>query len=210
MDFGFHNCIARALLMHCSAEEGRQRSLQTGAEQLAASIGALDSRADKQRFLESHHAAFMIPKKFEFQGQRGDDVSLVVPRSSQQPATSQPALTASDSLAADLTSLFPDAQTTEPELQKVLHNEMEQRLQQLQQRVTTLRTESEEVWKTLETAEASLLEMLTAKDYDCSKYFGDNALPTSKPPETVQIKLRADRQETEEFYLTVSSLAVYI
>lgn len=74
MDFGFHNCIARALLMHCSAEEGRQRSLQSGAEQLAACVGALDSRADKQRFLESHHAAFMIPKKFEFQGQRGDEV----------------------------------------------------------------------------------------------------------------------------------------
>ncbi|XP_043474331.1 SLIT-ROBO Rho GTPase-activating protein 1-like isoform X2 [Leptopilina heterotoma] len=164
MDFGFHNCIARALLMHCSAEEGRQRSLQSGAEQLAACVGVLDSRADKQRFLESHHAAFMIPKKFEFQGQRGDE-------------------------------------TPEPELQKVLHTEMEQRLSQLQQRVTTLRTESEEVWKTLETAEASLLEMLTAKDYDCSRYFGENAVPTWKPPETLQIKLRADRQETEEFYL---------
>ncbi|KMQ96362.1 slit-robo rho gtpase-activating protein 1 [Lasius niger] len=164
MDFGFHNCIARALLMHCSAEEGRQRSLQSGAEQLAACVGALDSRADKQRFMESHHAAFMIPKKFEFQGQRGDE-------------------------------------SPEPELQKMLHSEMEQRLQQLQQRVTSLRTESEEVWKTLETAEASLLEMLTAKDYDCSRYFGENAVPTSRPPETVQIKLRADRQETEEFYL---------
>ncbi|XP_029043579.1 SLIT-ROBO Rho GTPase-activating protein 1-like isoform X1 [Osmia bicornis bicornis] len=165
MDFGFHNCIARALLMHCSAEEGRQRSLQSGAEQLASCVGALDSRADKQRFLESHHSAFMIPKKFEFQGQRGDE-------------------------------------TPEPELQKLLHAEMEQRLTQLQQRVTSLRTESEEVWKTLETAEASLLEMLTAKDYDCSRYFGENAVPTSRPPETIQIKLRADRQETEEFYLT--------
>ncbi|XP_011305833.1 SLIT-ROBO Rho GTPase-activating protein 1-like isoform X2 [Fopius arisanus] len=164
MDFGFHNCIARALLMHCSAEEGRQRSLQSGAEQLAACVGSLDSRADKQRFLESHHAAFMIPKKFEFQCQRGDDAH-------------------------------------EPELQKILHTEMEQRLTQLQQRVTSLRTESEEVWKTLETAEASLLEMLTAKDYDCTRYFGDNSVPTSKPPETVQIKLRADRQETEDFYL---------
>ncbi|XP_057338996.1 SLIT-ROBO Rho GTPase-activating protein 1-like isoform X4 [Microplitis mediator] len=165
MDFGFHNCIARALLMHCSAEEGRQRSLQTSAEQLTNTINALDSRADKQRFLESHHAAFMIPKKFEFQCQRGDE-------------------------------------TPEPELQKILHSEMEQRLGQLQQRVTSLRTESEEVWKTLETAEASLLEMLTAKDYDCSRYFGENCMPTSRPPETVQIKLRADRQETEEFYLT--------
>lgn len=95
-------------------------------------------------------------------------------------------------------------QPPEPELQKILHQEMEIRLNQLQQRVTTLRTESEEVWKTLETAEATLLEMLNAKDYDCSGYFGDNATPASKPPETVSIKLRADRQETEEFYLSVS------
>lgn len=80
---------------------------------------------------------------------------------------------------------------------------METRLGQLQQRVTTLRTESEEVWKTLETAESTLLEMLNAKDYDCSGYFGETAVPASKPPETVSIKLRADRQETEDFYLSV-------
>lgn len=81
---------------------------------------------------------------------------------------------------------------------------METRLVQLKTRITTLRAESEEVWKTLETAESTLLDMLTAKDYDCSGYFGENAVPASKPPETVSIKLRADRHETEEFYLTVS------
>lgn len=95
-------------------------------------------------------------------------------------------------------------QPPEPEIQKVLHQEMEIRLNQLQQRITSLRTESEEVWKTLETAESTLLEMLNAKDYDCSGYFGENAVPACKPPETVSIKLRADRQETEEFYLSVS------
>lgn len=96
-------------------------------------------------------------------------------------------------------------QSPEPAIQSILHREMETRLTQLQQRVTCLRAESEEVWKTLETAESTLLEMLCAKDYDCSSYFGDNSIPASKPPETVSIKLRADRQETEEFYLTVSS-----
>ncbi|EFA11413.2 SLIT-ROBO Rho GTPase-activating protein 1-like Protein [Tribolium castaneum] len=165
MDFGFHNCISRALLMHVTAEEGRQRSVQNGLDTLSACINSLDSRLDKQRFLEYNHTAFMIPKKLEFQGQK-----------QEEPA--------------------------EPEIQKVLHQEMESRLRQLQQRVTSLRTESEEVWKTLETAESTLLEMLNAKDYDCSAYFGENAVPASKPPETVSIKLRADRQETEEFYLT--------
>lgn len=28
-------------------------------------LSNLDSRADKQRFLEANHAAFMIPKKFD-------------------------------------------------------------------------------------------------------------------------------------------------
>lgn len=94
-------------------------------------------------------------------------------------------------------------QTAEPELQKLLCADLENRLYQLKQRLTTLRTESDEVWKTLETAEYTLLEMLTAKDYDCAPYFGEHSVPASKPPETVSLKRRADRHETEEFYLTV-------
>ncbi|XP_075216171.1 SLIT-ROBO Rho GTPase-activating protein 1-like isoform X2 [Lycorma delicatula] len=167
MDLGFHECISRALMMHISAEEGRQSSVQAGLDALHSNIASLDSRLDKQRFLEYNHTAFMIPKKFEFQG-KNDEFA-------------------------------------EPELQKLLCAEMETRLVQLKARLTTLRAESEEVWKTLETAESTLLDMLTAKDYDCSGYFGENAVPavpTSKPPETVSIKLRADRHETEEFYLT--------
>lgn len=97
-------------------------------------------------------------------------------------------------------------QFAEPELQKLLCADMETRLVQLKARLTSLKAESEEVWKTLETAESSLLAMLTAKDYDCSGYFGDNAVPAHKPPETVSLKLRADRHETEEFYLTVCKL----
>lgn len=75
MDFGFHNCVSRALLMHVTAEEGRQRSVQNGLDALSACINSLDSRLDKQRFLEYNHQAFMIPKKLEFQDQRGADVN---------------------------------------------------------------------------------------------------------------------------------------
>lgn len=62
--------------MHISAEEGLERSVQAGLDNLHNCIGSLDSRLDKQRFLESNHTAFMIPKKFEFQGLRGDDVNF--------------------------------------------------------------------------------------------------------------------------------------
>lgn len=76
MDFGFHNCISRALLMHVTAEEGRQKSVQNGLDTLSACINSLDSRLDKQRFLEYNHSAFMIPKKLEFQGHKTDEVPL--------------------------------------------------------------------------------------------------------------------------------------
>ncbi|XP_049830329.1 SLIT-ROBO Rho GTPase-activating protein 1-like isoform X2 [Schistocerca gregaria] len=167
MDFGFHNCISRALLMHVSAEETCARSLQVGLDQMTSSVGALDSRLDKQRFLEAHHSAFLIPKKFEFQGQRDEGA--------------------------------------DSELQKSLRDELDARLRQLQNRVTSLRTESEEVWKTLETAESTLLEMLDARDYDCTSYFNESttsAAVATRQPEALSLKLRADRHETEEFYMT--------
>ncbi|XP_026806508.1 SLIT-ROBO Rho GTPase-activating protein 1-like isoform X2 [Rhopalosiphum maidis] len=164
MDFGFHHCVTKALKMQTSAEEGRIHSMQAGLDATNLIVSAMDSGVDKQRFLEFNHTAFMIPKKFEFQGQKDE--------------------------------------YAEPELQKLLCADMETRLEQLNQRVTSLHTESDEVWKTLATAEKTLLEMLTANDYDCSNYFGEKAIPTSKPPETISIKLRADKHETEEFYLT--------
>ncbi|XP_022165979.1 SLIT-ROBO Rho GTPase-activating protein 1-like isoform X1 [Myzus persicae] len=164
MDFGFHHCVTKALKMQTSAEEGRIHSMQAGLDATNLIVTAMDSGVDKQRFLEFNHTAFMIPKKFEFQGQKDE--------------------------------------YAEPELQKLLCADMETRLEQLNQRVTSLHTESDEVWKTLATAEKTLLEMLTANDYDCSNYFGEKAIPTSKPPETISIKLRADKHETEEFYLT--------
>lgn len=166
MDFGFHNCVSRALMMHITAESGRQKSILAGIDSLMSCINTLDSRLDKQRFLEQNHSAFMIPKKLEFQGHKPTDEHI------------------------------------EPELQKILQAEMKSRVTLLHSRVTGLRAESEEVWKTLETTESSLLDMVNAKDYDCSGYFGENATSANKPPETVSIKLRADRQETEDFYLT--------
>jgi len=81
MDLGFHHCISGAMMAQVAAEEGRQQSVQVGLDQMAATVAALDSRLDKQRFLESNHTAFMIPKKFEVQGTRTDDeVSHIVRR----------------------------------------------------------------------------------------------------------------------------------
>ncbi|XP_022236804.1 SLIT-ROBO Rho GTPase-activating protein 3-like [Limulus polyphemus] len=45
--------------------------------------------------------------------------------------------------------------------------------------------------------------MISIKDYDCSSLFADesNERSSLKQPETLALKLRADRQETEDFYL---------
>lgn len=128
MDLGFHSMVSRALLMHVTADQGRCRAVLHNADTLSHTVHSMDSRADKQKFLEQHHVAFMIPKRLEFQGQQllGDEV-------------------------------------VEPELQKALHSEMEARLNHLGQRVNSLRTESEEIWKTLELAEINLLEILNTK-----------------------------------------------
>lgn len=50
--------------------------MQAGLDATNLVVSAMDSGVDKQRFLEFNHTAFMIPKKFEFQGQK-DEVRAV-------------------------------------------------------------------------------------------------------------------------------------
>ncbi|XP_076035046.1 SLIT-ROBO Rho GTPase-activating protein 1-like isoform X5 [Oratosquilla oratoria] len=165
MDFGFHSSIARALFAQNSGQECIKRGIQTSIDDMNKNINNLDSRHDKQRFLEFNNAAFMLPKKFEFQGHKGDEVNqVVVPRSVQE--------------------------------------EMEKRYAHLVARLTSLKTESEETWKTIETAEKTLMDMVNTRDYDVAHYFVDEPRPETKQPEAMILKLRADRQETEDFYLS--------
>lgn len=172
MDLGFHSMVSRALMLHVTGDQGINRANLHNIDTLSHMIHSLDSRADKQKFLEQHHGAFMIPKRLDFQGNQMEETPI------------------------------------EPELQKALNAEMEARLQHLNQRVGNLRTESEEIWKTLETAEINLLEILNTKDYDCSSHFGDQTTQAT-PPENLTIKLKSDKQEIEEFYITVSWLVVF-
>lgn len=153
--------------MHVTGDQGRCRAILHNADTMQHTIHAMDSRADKQKFLEQYHSAFMIPKRLEFQGQVVEESPI------------------------------------EAELQKALCSEMEQRLVNLGHRVGSLRTESEEIWKTLETAEINLLEILNTKDYDSSSHFGDGTTQSARP-DNLTLKQKSDKQETEEFYITVS------
>lgn len=142
MDLGFHSVISRALMLHVTADQGRCRQVLNNSDLLSHIIHSMDSRADKQKFLEQYHTAFMIPKRLEFQSQTSEESILQQPKELPQPS-----LTA----------------VVECELQKNLSAEMNSRLEQLVARTNHLRIESDEIWKTVETAEINLLEILNQK-----------------------------------------------
>ena len=75
MDFGFHQSLSRAVMMHVSGLDQRRRSLQKDSDQLGKALAGLDSRLDKQKFIELNNNTFMIPKKFEYTPARRDEVS---------------------------------------------------------------------------------------------------------------------------------------
>uniref|UniRef100_T1IUP1 SLIT-ROBO Rho GTPase-activating protein 1 n=1 Tax=Strigamia maritima TaxID=126957 RepID=T1IUP1_STRMM len=164
MDFGFHNSIARSLMLYVSSDECMKKSRQLAIDNMNKGVSNLDSRLDKQRFLEHNNSCFMMPRKFEFSGLKGDE-------------------------------------SAQFHTDKNIVDELDQRQKQLARRITALKTESEEIWKTLVTAEKSLMDMINQKDYDCSSPFSEKPPEVVKQPEAVALKLRADRQETEDFYL---------
>jgi SLIT-ROBO Rho GTPase activating protein len=54
-------------------------------------------------------------------------------------------------------------------VQKSILDELECRKSKLKERLTTLRTESEEIWKSMETAERSLNDIVAANDFDTTR-----------------------------------------
>ena len=74
MDFGFHQSLNRAVMMHSNGLDQVRRSLQQEIDALNKSLGGLDSRLDKQKFFEYNNTAFMIPKKFEYSPVRREEV----------------------------------------------------------------------------------------------------------------------------------------
>ena len=77
MDCGYHNTVQRALMTHMSAEDSVTRAQADCQQLLSKSVAGLDQRGDKQKFLELYHQSFALPKKFEFQAHKGDEVSWI-------------------------------------------------------------------------------------------------------------------------------------
>ena len=73
MDFGFHESLKRAVMMHSDGLEHVRESLQTDISGLGKTMNGLDSRNDKQQFLMKNNAAFKVPPKFEERKVRRDE-----------------------------------------------------------------------------------------------------------------------------------------
>jgi len=76
MDFGFHQSLHRAVMMHSNGLDHIRRSLQQEIDGLSKGLSGLDSRLDKQKFFEYNNTAFMVPKKFEYSPVRRDEVRI--------------------------------------------------------------------------------------------------------------------------------------
>lgn len=190
MDFGLHRAVSSAVKIHQNALDQMELRSRKYEQEVKQCVDNFDSRADKQKFIEAHHTVFMLPRKFDFHSQIGDDVRDV---------------------------------TNDPSVQ----DELLQRFSALGQRITGIRTVNEEIWKTLDSAERTLIKMIDTVDCDVEALFSANgsatlaeerrmieaqtngspaapSTPITKVPETVVIKKKADKAETEQFYLTVT------
>jgi SLIT-ROBO Rho GTPase activating protein len=162
MDFGFHQSLYRAVMMHSSGLDQLRRSLQLDVEGLNKNLGSLDSRLDKQRFFEANNSSFMIPKKFEYNPVRRDETETLVHKS--------------------------------------VLDELEVRKRKLQERLATLKVDNEEIWKSMESAEKTLSEMVSATDFDTTRFFVEEDKSAQRDPEAIVQEMKAKRQEIEDFY----------
>lgn len=76
MDFGYHNSVRCSMLVYQSCHKNLAKGHNNACEVVNKCVGDLDAQSDKQRFIELYNSAFMLPKKFEFQPYRGDEVSI--------------------------------------------------------------------------------------------------------------------------------------
>ncbi|XP_059099709.1 SLIT-ROBO Rho GTPase-activating protein 1-like isoform X3 [Tigriopus californicus] len=163
LDFGFHQSLTRAVSMHTSAMEQQKKSLQKQIDKLNKVMSGMDSRLDKQKFIESNNTTFMIPKKFELAQARRDETEVII--------------------------------------QKCVLNELSSRKSKLEERLALIKAESEEIWKSMDSAEKTLSDIVGCKDYDTTRFFVEEDRASLRISDSIVMKQKADRLETEDFYI---------
>ncbi|CAK9290489.1 unnamed protein product [Gordionus sp. m RMFG-2023] len=136
---GFLPSLSGTLQLYLQGEDKLLNSRQEGMRDTLKAINDLDSKSDKQRFLELYNNPFQLPNKIGFRHHRGDSVGSF--------------------------SAVPE-----------FAEELNTRHAQLTSRLASLRIENDEIWKTLETAEASLLAIIWAAcQYNVGSLFDNNS-----------------------------------
>ena len=93
---------------------------------------------------------------------------------------------------------------TESLVHKSVLDELEVRKRKLKERLATLKVDNEEIWKSMESAEKTLSEMVSATDFDTTRFFVEEDRNAQRDPEAIVQEMKAKRQEIEDFYTKVS------
>jgi len=75
MDYGYHISLGQVMMCNVSVEETLTHLQQDSLASLTRKAKDLNQRADRQAFLQQSHQIFSLPKKFEFQSHKGDQVT---------------------------------------------------------------------------------------------------------------------------------------
>ena len=70
----------------------------------------------------------------------------------------------------------------------------------------SLTVDNEEIWKSMESAEKTLSEMVSATDFDTTRFFVEEDKSAQRDPEAIVQEMKAKRQEIEDFYTKVCCL----
>lgn len=86
--------------------------------------------------------------------------------------------------------------------QKPIRDELDERKKRLKGRLETLKAETEEIWKSMENAEKTLSDMVSATDFDTTRFFVEDPRD-HRDPEAIVQEIKAKRLENEEYYTNV-------
>ncbi|CAB4062399.1 SRGAP [Lepeophtheirus salmonis] len=95
----------------------------------------------------------------------------------------------------------PSSKDKSTEFHKNLLDDLRARKSRIKERLTSVKTESEEIWKSMETAEKTLSDMVSCNDYDTTRFFVEEDKSNCRDSESVVSKIKSDRQEIENFYM---------
>ncbi|XP_066284435.1 SLIT-ROBO Rho GTPase-activating protein 1-like isoform X7 [Branchiostoma lanceolatum] len=210
MDLGFHSAFGRAMKTYLSANDCADKSHQEGLDIISQCVYNLDQKNDKQKFMENYNGTFVVPQKFLFIPHGGDENHSRCPVCSRgQGAGAYSTLPRSIMRCTGYNPgrmmIMPSGQVCQVSAQQQVQEELDTRYRQIHHRLMCVKTENEEVRKTLDVTSQNLQDQLNVVDYDMSPYFTLQGSPET-PPDTLSSKQsmqrhRQHKQEIEDYYL---------